>query len=62
MLVHFVKEPFVRLTGTDVVNYEGYSSQTTYDNVYIFENGKRSTKPKELAYRLLRLFVKEISN
>jgi len=56
MLVHFVKEPFVRLTGTDVVNYEGYSSQTTYDNVYIFENGKRSTKPKELAYRLLRLF------
>ncbi len=56
MLIHFVKEPFVRLTGTDVVNYEDYSSQTTYDNVYIFENGKHSIKPKELAYRLLRLF------
>lgn len=56
MLVHFVKEPFVRLTGTDVVNYQEHSSQTTYDNIYIFEDGKRSTEPKELAYRLLRLF------
>ena len=56
MLVHFVKEPFIRLTGTDVVNYEDYSSQTTYDNIYIYEDGKRSIEPKRLAYKLLRLF------
>jgi hypothetical protein len=56
MLVHFVKEPFVRLTGTDVVNYEDYSSQTTYDNIYIYEDGSESVKPKRLAFKLLRLF------
>lgn len=56
MLVHFIKEPLVRLTGTDVVNYKSYTSESTYNNIYIFEDGTHSVKPKELAERLIRLF------
>lgn len=56
MLVHFIKEPLVRLTGTDAVNYKSYTSESTYNNIYIFEDGTHSIKPKELAERLIRLF------
>jgi hypothetical protein len=56
MIVHFVKEPLMRLTGTDVVNYRGYVNETTYEHVYIFEKGTRSTHPTELAQRLIRMY------
>ena len=56
MIVHFVKEPLMRLTGTDVVNYRGYVNETTYEHVYIFEKGTYSTNPIKLARRLIRMY------
>lgn len=56
MIVHFVKEPLMRLTGTDVVNYKGYVNEITYEHVYIFEKGTRSIAPLDLAHRLIRMF------
>jgi hypothetical protein len=61
MLVHFVKEPLARLTGTDVVNYKNNINTTTYEHIYIFENGVRSIAPKKLAFRLIRLFEGKLS-
>lgn len=61
MLVHFVKEPLIRLTGTDVVNYTNYINESTYNNIYIFEDGVRSIKAKQLAFRLIRLFEGKLS-
>jgi len=61
MLVHFVKEPLIRLTGTDVANYKNSINTTTYDHIYIFENGIKSIAPKKLAARLIRLFEGKLS-
>jgi hypothetical protein len=61
MLVHFVKEPLIRLTGTDVVNYKNNINSSTYEHIYIFENGIRSISAKKLAFRLIRLFEGKLS-
>lgn len=56
MLVHFVKEPLLHLTATDVINYKHYANQTAYENIYLYEDGIKALDPKQTAFKILRLY------
>ena len=58
MVVHIVKEDFTNLTATDSINYNEYSTKTAFDHIYLYEDlNKRDFSPRDLAYKILRLFA-----